>query len=234
MSLKPVKRLYKEARAVDAGEHFAVHLDDRPLRTPAGAHLLVPSQGLARAIAEEWAAQEETIAPHAMPLTGLACTALDLVAARRAAVIEELADYGATDAICYRADRPPELVARQDAVWQPLVHWAADRYDARLEITTSILAAAQPEDTLEALKGAVAGHGDLPLAALATAVKASGSLVVGLALVEGRLDHEGAFQAGELHETYQIDTWGEDPEETKRREGVRRDLAAVAALVGLL
>ncbi len=234
MTRKPVKRFYKEARAVGKGAHFAVHLDSRPLRTPAGAHLLVPSDPLAWAIAEEWAAQGETIAPHSMPLTSMACTALDLVAPRRAEVVEELAEFGATDGICYRADRPPELVAHQDAIWQPLVHWAAERFEAKLSVTTSILPTPQPETTLEALKRAVEGHRDLPLAALATAVKASGSLVVGLALIDGRLDGDAAFQAGELHETYQIDTWGEDPDETRRRDGVRLDLDAAARLIGLL
>ena len=232
--MKPVKRLYKQARAVGEGARFAVHLDSRPLRTPAGAPLLLPSDPLAQAIAEEWAAQGETIAPHTMPLTSIACTALDLVAPRRDAVVEDLAAFGATDAICYRADRPPELVARQDAIWQPLVGWAAERFEAELSVTTSLLPTPQPETALEALKRAVEGHRDLPMAALASAVKASGSLVVGLALIDGRLDGETAFQAGELHETYQIDTWGDDPEETKRRAGVRRDLDAAARLIGLL
>lgn len=234
MTLRPVKRLYEQARAVDSGAGFAVQLDARPLRTPAGAHLVVPSGALAEAIAAEWAAQDETIQPHSMPLTGLACTALDLVARRRDAVVEEVADYAATDAICYRAERPPELVARQDAHWQPLVQWAAERFEARLSITTSILPAPQPEAALAALRRAVEGHGDLPLAALASAVKASGSLVVGLALMAGRLDAEGAFAAGELHETYHIDVWGEDPEESRRRDSVRRDLDAAGRLVGLL
>ena len=230
----PESGLYKDARAAAHEAGFTVHLDQRPLRTPKGASLVVPSARLAKAIAGEWAAQGERIAPHSMPLTGLACTAIDLVAARRAEVIAEIADYGATDAICYRVERPPELVARQDRVWQPLVEWASEDFGATLSVTTSILPQPQPDEALAALRRKVEGHDDLPLAALATAVKAAGSLVVGLALTQGRIDGDGAFEAAELHESYQIDAWGEDPEETRRRAEVRRDLDAAARLLGLI
>ena len=73
----PVKRFYTtvEVAAADAGHR--VLLDGRPLRTPARHALALPSAALAEALAEEWRAQGETLAPHAMPLTRLASTAQD-------------------------------------------------------------------------------------------------------------------------------------------------------------
>lgn len=228
------KRVYRQAGIAPAAGGHAVHLDERPIKTPGGAGLVLPNAALAHAVAEEWNRQDDTIEPETMPLMSLTCTATDLIAPRRAAVIDELADYGETDLICYRVERPPELVARQDAVWQPLVHWADESFGAELEVTYDVLPKPQSAPALAALRGAVEAHDDLALSALATAIKASGSLVIGLALARERLDAEAAFDAAELHETYQIEVWGEDAEATRRRAGVRADLAAAHRLLSLL
>ncbi|MDH3475089.1 MAG: ATPase [Rhodospirillales bacterium] len=229
-----IKRFYKAVAAVEAAEGFAVALDGRPIRTPGRATLLLPNRGLARAIAEEWASQEERVRPQDMALMSLACTAIDIVSPRRADVVAEVADFGATDLICYRVERPEALVERQNEVWQPLLDWAALELDAPLKATSELLVQPQPAQALAALARAVEGHDDLALAGLATAVKASGSLVIGLALSAGRLDPAAAFEAAELHESHEIEAWGEDPEAARRRETVRRDLAAAARLFELL
>ena len=230
----PMKRVYKEARAEPSGDGFTITLDGRAIRTPGRAPVVLPVLALAEAVAGEWAAQEDEVRPLAMPLMGLACTAIDIVVPRRAAVVAEIADYGATDLLCYRAEHPPTLVERQAALWQPLLDWAATQFGAPLTTTASALAVAQPEDSLAALDRAVEAHDDLALAALAAAVKAAGSLVIGLALSHGRLDPEGAFEAAELHESAQIEAWGEDPEATRRRAAVLNDLRAAATFLKLL
>jgi chaperone required for assembly of F1-ATPase len=230
----PMKRVYKDARAEPSGAGFTVTLDGRALRTPGRAPLVLPVLALAEAVAGEWAAQEEEVRPLAMPLMGLACTAIDIVGPRRAAVVVEIADYGATDLLCYRVEHPPALVERQTALWQPLLDWAATQLDAPLNTAAGALAVAQPEDSLAALGRAVEAHDDLALAALAAAVKAAGSLVVGLALSHRRLDPEAAFEAAELHETVQIEAWGEDPEAARRRAAVLGELRTAATFLGLL
>ena len=69
-----MKRFYKET-GVDADEGgFRVLLDGRPLKTPAKRELLLPVEGLADAVAEEWDAQAENIQPDVMPITRLAAS----------------------------------------------------------------------------------------------------------------------------------------------------------------
>jgi chaperone required for assembly of F1-ATPase len=234
MTSRTIKRFYQEASAAPVGGGYGVELDGRPIRTPGKAHLMVPSAALAEALAAEWAAQVEVVKPEAMALTSLACTAIDRVMPQRGEMVSEVADYGRTDALCYRVDRPPDLVARQDATWQPLLDWAALALDAPLTTTTGILLVDQPESALAALGRAVAAHDDLELAALASAVKASGSLIIALALSHGRIDPDGAFQAAELHESHQIELWGDDPEAARRRASVRVDLDAAGHFLTLL
>jgi chaperone required for assembly of F1-ATPase len=229
-----VKRFYKSAGVTETPEGFGVALDGKPVRTPAKRPLVVPTRALAQAIADEWLAQGDTVDPKRLPLTRLTSIALDLVAPRREAVVAEVAKYAGTDLVCYWAEQPQELVARQHAAWQPLIDWVTLRFDAPLSVTSSILPVAQSPATLKAFEVAVAAYDSHRMAALHLATAACGSLVVAFALVEGRLDPEAAFAAAELDESYEIERWGEDAEQAKRRQGLREEIALVARFVALL
>jgi chaperone required for assembly of F1-ATPase len=229
-----MKRFYKNASAQAVEGGFAVALDAKTLLTPAKLPLVVPSCALAEAIAAEWQAQADEVRPHTMPLMRLASTAIDLVAKRHADVVAEIANFAATDLVCYPAEHPAELVARQQAIWQPLVDWATLRYDAPLAVTAGIVPVTQKPTTLRALAVAVAGYEPMALTALHAATTASGSLVIALALMEGRLDAEGAFAASQLDESFQIERWGEDYEAADRRAALKADIATAARFVALL
>jgi chaperone required for assembly of F1-ATPase len=229
-----MKRVYKsvETRAVDGG--WGVALDGRPLRTPAKRDLRVPSERLAAAIAAEWDAQNPEINPETMPLTRLATTAIDRTAEKRTEIVAEIAAYAGTDLVCYRADHPPALAARQEATWQPLLDWAAGRYDAGLAVTAGVLPLTQSPASLKAYASAVAALDDFRLTALQSATAACGSLVIALALYEGRIDSEAAFVASQLDETFQIEAWGEDTEATHRRALLAADITAAGQFLELL
>ena len=229
-----MKRFYQEVSVVATEVGFAVHLDNRPVRTPAKALLTLPTGALAEAIAVEWRAQAQDIRPATMPLMQLASTTLDLTSRQRHSVIEQVAAYAGTDLVCYQVERPEELRAREAVVWQPLLDWVADHFGAVLETGRGLMPRPQPESARAALRAAVAACDDWRLTALQVATTGCGSLVVGLALVEGRLDAEAAFEASQLHESYQIERWGEDHEATKRRAALRIDIADTRRFVDLL
>ena len=229
-----MKRLYRHAEIMPAATGFGVALDGKPVRTPAKRDLVVPTHGLAAALAAEWNTQRDEVRPAAMPLTRFANTAIDRVAPQRGLAVEQIVEYVGTDLVCYRAARPPELAARQQAVWQPLVDWAVLRYDAPLEITAGVIPVAQPPASLRAFEAAVAALDDFALAALHLATASCGSLVIALALVEGRLDADEAFAVSQLDESFQIEAWGEDPEQADRRRALAGDIAAAAQFLGLL
>ena len=229
-----MKRFYRESAAVAATQGFSIHLDGKPMQTPAKNALTVPSQALAEAIAAEWQSQGDAINPAALPLTRLVSTAIDRVIPRRQEVIAEIAKYGGTDLLCYRAATPPELAARQQAMWQSLLDWADQRFGARLVVTESITPVDQPQAALAALERAIASHDAMTLAALHLATAACGSVVLGLALVERRLSPVEAFATAQLDEDFQIERWGEDPEQTKRRAALQEDIALAGRFAALL
>jgi len=218
--------------AVDGG--YGLSLDDRPLRTPAGAPLVVASRTLAELLAEEWRVQGERIDPAAMSVTGLVNAAIDRVGAHRAEVIGNLMGYCETDLLCYRAEEPDELARRQEEEWQPLLDWAADRFGAPLNVTSGVMAVAQPDPALAALRCAVEALDDLALAALHMATSAIGSLVVGLALRDGRVDGEHAAAIAFLDEDFQAERWGVDPMSTRRTAVLKREIAAAERVFACL
>src|SRR3546814_494721 len=128
------------------------------VRTPGRVPLEMPTAGLAEAVAHEWRAQGETIDPRTMPLTSLASTVVDRVRPLRAGVTEQLLRFAETDLVCYRADAPPELVARQDTSWQPLTEWLKQRFGARLTVVCGVVPERQPDAAIRALEAALAAR----------------------------------------------------------------------------
>lgn len=228
------KRFYKQAGYEEAaGAGFALTLDGRRAKTPEGNPLVLATEKLAQAVAREWADQDENLRAEAMPITGLACTAIDRVKNTRPAMIDHTVKYAATDLLCYRAEGPQELKHHQQAQWQPLLDWAADTFGARLAVTEGIVPKEQPKEALEKLRGAVEALNDLQLTALASATQASGSLIIGLALVHGHITPDEAAAASRLDETWQNQKWGEDPEQAERLESLKKEIGAAAALIEL-
>jgi chaperone required for assembly of F1-ATPase len=229
-----VRRFYRKAEPVQRAGGHGITLDGKPIKTPGKRDLVVPNEALAAAIADEWNAQEGEVRAGTMPLTRLATTTVDRVATQRDAIIRQTANYAATDLVCYRAAHPPALAARQQAVWQPLIDWAVLRYDAPLSVTTGVIPTKQSAASLRAFAAAVAEQHDFALTALHVATAACGSLVIGLALIEGRLDAEGAFAASQLDESFQIEAWGEDAEQAERRRALAADIEAATRFISLL
>ena len=229
-----MKRFYKTVSVVKRPGGYGVALDGKPVRTPAGKTVVLPTEGAARRVASDWSRQGETIVPASMAAMQIAATAIDRVAILREAAIEGIAAYGGSDVVCYRAEEPEELVNRQRLVWQPLLDWMAREHGVALAVGMGVMPVRQDPAALRRLRGLIARFSDFGLAALGGAVAQSGSLVIALALAEGRLDPEAAFRAAFLDELYQADLWGEDAEARARRQGARREIDELSLFINSL
>ncbi len=234
MSWANAKRFFETSGFESADGGYALTLDGRRIKTPGGMPFILPLKELASAVAAEWAAQEETISPETMPVTGFCCTAIDTVATGRTAIIDQLVKYAESDQLCYRADEPEDLWNHQKAYWQPLLDWAAETYGAQLTVTSGVLPVEQPPGTIVKLRNVVEELDDLQLTVLASVTPAAGSLVIGLAVIAGRLDAGAAFEASQLDETWQTKKWGEDSEATKQRAALHREIRDAVRFLDLV
>jgi chaperone required for assembly of F1-ATPase len=224
--LSAPRRFYKTATSTPVEGGWGILLDGKALRSPAKRPFVLPTEALAQAIAEEWQTQGEKVEPSSMPLMQFAATAIDRLADNRAALVDEIAGYGRSDLVCYRSAEPPSLVRRQEETWQPLIAWAAERYDIALNVTSGIVAVDQPAHTFATFRRVLEACDLFALTALAGATGIAGSLVIALALMEGRLSANEAADAALLDELYQAEKWGSDPEAERRRAAIRADLQA--------
>lgn len=212
------KRFWKEATVAEEDGGFSIRLDGRAVKTPAKAPLVVPTRAMAEAIAAEWQAQEEQIDPLTMPVTRSANAAIDKVAIQHAEVADMIAEYGGTDLLCYRAEQPQELVARQAEAWDPILNWATETLKARLRPVSGIMHEPQDEAAIVSLRRQVHAMSNFQLAAFHDLVGLSGSLVLGFAAVHGQSPIEDLWDLSRLDENWQEEQWGVDEEASELAE----------------
>ncbi len=215
------KRFWKAVSVEPEGEGFAVALDGRRVKTPAKAPLVVPTKAMAEAIAAEWEAQVEVVHPLSMPNTRSANAAIDKVTVQFAEVADMLAEYGDSDLLCYRAETPEELVARQCEGWDPALDWAAEALGARLHPRSGILHAPQDSAALEVLRARVHRMTRFQLAGFHDLVGISGSLILGFAAADGWRPLDEIWELSRLDERWQEEQWGPD-EEAQEHEALKR------------
>ena len=169
---KPLpRRFYKEVGLGVTSGGFAILLDGRPVKTPSKGDLgkgdlVLPTEALARAVAEEWASQAKHIQPTTMPLTKLCNTAIDRVRGRETEIADEIVAYAGSDLVCYRADGPRGLVMSQAAAWDPVLAWAETELGARFAPVVGLIHQLQPADSLERIRRALAAFDAFALCAL--------------------------------------------------------------------
>lgn len=215
-----LKRFWKTAGVEPDGDRWKVVLDGRSPRTPEGKAFLLPTEAAARMVADEWDAQGEFIDPASMPATRLAATAIDRIGQARDAVADEVAAFAGSDALCYLADEPSSLVARQVGAWTPWRQWAAD-LGVKLEPTMGVIHKAQDPASVARMKALALEGDDFALTGLATAVPLLGSAILGLAVLRGALSGQDAFELSRMDEAFQEERWGVD-EEAAERTAARR------------
>jgi chaperone required for assembly of F1-ATPase len=226
------KRFYAQAAVSEQDGLFHVALDGRTARTPARRPLAVTSRRVAEALAAEWEAQDGQIDPARMPLTRLVNSAIDGVADQQQAVRDEIVRYAGSDALCYRSGEPEALVARQDAVWNPIIAALEARLGARFVMAQGIVFAAQPEPVLAAVaRRAGTIPAPLALAGAHAVMTLTGSAILALAMAEGLIAPDAAWDAAHLDEDYQSEIWGRDEEAAERRAARRTEFDAAALLL---
>ncbi|PNG26320.1 ATP12 family chaperone protein [Methylocella silvestris] len=231
------RRFYSHAAAAPQEDAFALLLDGRPARTPARNPLALPTLESAEAIAAEWERQQELIDPGQMPLTRIANSAIDGVAREMEATIADIAQFGGSDLVCYRAGEPEALAQAEAAAWDPVLDFARETLGARLICAQGVNYVAQPEPARGAVLQAVRdiarpeAGGAFALAALHVMTSLTGSALLALAVAHGALTPHEAWAAAHVDEDYQTQLWGADEAAHARRARRWSEMEAAALLL---
>ena len=218
-----IRRFWTDVTVEEGEGGWRVLLDGRSPKTPAGAPLTLPTEASARLVADEWAAQGEHLDPATMPATRLAATAIDRVPLARTETAEEIARYAGSDALCYFADGPTGLIARQEAAWGAWLDWAERDCGVRLHRAQGIAHVGQPVESTARVRDLALQADDFALTGLATATGLYGSAILALAVQQGALSGEDAFDLSRLDEAFQERQWGVDAEAAERTAARRAE-----------
>lgn len=212
MNSAPKKRFWTETCAVEQGDGFSVELDGRAIKTPGKQPLIVPTRALVDMIVAEWDGQGEKIDPSTMPATRASNSAIDTVSVHFETVVDQLTEYAGSDLLCYRADNPVELIAKQAAAWDPVLEWFANSFGTPLAVTTGIIPIAQDAACLASVRARLSKLTPFELAGMHDLITISGSAVIALAVEANQLGVSEGWAASRVDEDWQIQLWGEDDE----------------------
>ena len=187
---------------------WRVTLDDRVLRTPKRNEYGFATKSLAVAVAMEWEAQTDRVAPFTMPLTGLSATAIDHMgdAETRNLHVETLLKHFRTDVVRVRSS-DDDVRAKQAATHDPIVRWATKEFGP-VEVSDSIFGPETSEKTLEVLRKRLHSMCPWELTCAFALSAATKSLLIGLKTLRGGLTVEEAIAAARVEEEAQIEEWG--------------------------
>ena len=234
-----LRRRFYEGVTVSEGEGgFGLALDGRSVRTPANRPLAAPTAPLADALAEEWRAQRDYIDPSSMPLTRLANSIIDGVADAAPDVAAEVEKYLASDLIFYRAETPQGLVRSQETAWDSLITWAREALGADFRTGAGVVHLPQSQDALTAAAAIIPRNSGNAtdiwrLGATHSITTLTGSALIALALLSGKLSVADAWAAAHVDEDWNMAQWGRDELALERRAYREAEMQAAGRVLAL-
>ena len=229
------KRFYTKVGLNEDASGHAITLDDKTVRTPSRNALVVPSRTVAESMVAEWEAQKEFIDPLSMPVTRLANSVLDAISTEEqiAAVRDDIAKYFGSDLLFYRASHPEALMAREASAWDPVLFWVAEELGAHFILAEGVMHVSQPEQALAAARAALPSD-SWRVAALHMVTTITGSALLALALLRGRLNADEVWSAAFVDEDWNAEKWGLDEESAIRRAARKVDFEGAVAVLRAL
>ena len=229
-----MKRFYKDVTVETSESGYQICLDDRPVRSPAKAVVVVPSQALAEAVQAEWKAVEDEIQPEDMPLYSMAVTVTDRVTPQRQVLADELAGYIHDDVLRYRSGNDLDLASLQTEMWNPWLSWAEQAFGLRLPTTAGLMPVFADDATEHIVRNKLQPLADAQFGCLYRVATLSGSVVLGLAFQGRQLGADDVFETAFLDELYQNSLWGTDEEAAHRQATIRSELKDVERFMDML
>ena len=191
---------------------------------------------MAEAITAEFNNQEEEIVPASMPIFSLASTVIDRILPQRDILDDELVRYGLNDLICYRVedDEDKALAVKQNEIWGDIQNWLADTYGISLQEFQGVMPQSQAESVAQKYPLVITPIDSWSYVALYRVTTLSGSLALGLAFRDGKLDVNALMAHAFLDEYHQEEKWGADEWAVERRDNIKTEFTDMWDFLKLL
>ena len=206
---------------------YKILLDNNVLKTPLKKELIVENSKIAEEIYNEWNQDTNEIDTDSMIFYGIISTSIDKISYNRKSYIDDILDYVDTDLICYRAEKPNNLVQWQSKNWDPILSKAEKYINGKINVFTGIMPLKQDKETHLKITKFLMQFSNLEIVVLHKLINITGSIFLSLCILKGDIIKKYAFELSYLDELWQTKNWGCDEEASKNREKINDQLKRI-------
>ena len=125
---------------------YEILLDNNILRTPLKNELIISNAKIAEEICKEWNQDIKFLNTDDMVFYGIISTSIDKIFDNRKQYIDDVLGFVDTDLICYRADKPVDLVQWQSKNWDPIILKVEKYINNKINISEGIMPLRQDKE----------------------------------------------------------------------------------------
>jgi chaperone required for assembly of F1-ATPase len=213
---------------------YQILLDKKILKTPMQNDLIFTNYRISYETSLEWDINSEVLDTDEMIFFGIFSTAIDRIVNDRFLYINEIMKFVDTDLICYKADKPDELVELQNKHWDPILLIIKNYIDEEIKVFTGIMPGKQNIQVHNKIKKLIHNFSNIELSILHRLTNIIGSIFISLCVIKGDILKKNICQLCFLDELWQAENWGVEEEAAKKRDKVFKELKKIITLVNCL
>ncbi|MDC1356613.1 hypothetical protein N8310_03395 [Pseudomonadota bacterium] len=213
---------------------YQILLDKKILKTPMQNDLIFTNYRISYETSLEWDINSDELDTDEMIFFGIFSTAIDRIVNDRVLYINEIMKFVDTDLICYKADKPDELVELQNKHWDPILLIIKNYIGEEIEVFTGIMPGTQNIQVHNKIKKLIHNFSNIELSILHRLTNIIGSIFISLCVIKGDILKKYICQLCFLDELWQAENWGVEEEAAKKRDKVSKELKKIITLVNYL
>jgi chaperone required for assembly of F1-ATPase len=215
-------------------DSYQILLDKKILKTPMQNDLTFPNYRISYETSLEWDINSNELDTDKMVFFGIFSTAIDRIVNERVLYINEIMKFVDTDMICYKAEKPNELVELQNKHWNPILLIIKRYIGLEIEFFRGVMPRNQNKQIHNKIKKLINKFSNLELSILYRLTNITGSIFISLCIIKGDIIKKHICQLCFLDELWQAENWGVEEEAAKKRDEVSKELKKIITLVNYL
>ena len=129
--------------------------------------------------------------------------------------LQEIFKYINTDLICYRAEKPDDLVKLQTKMWNPILD-RFEKEDLKFNQFVGVMPRSQPKSSIEKFKKKFKKYDEFEISCFLKLTQITGSVILSYSLLKKYFSEKYIFDCSVLDEKWQSKQWGEIEEIEKK------------------
>jgi len=203
---------------------YEILLDNNILKTPLKNELIIPNAKIAEEIYKEWNQETKFLNTDDMTFYGIISTSIDKIFGNRKKYIDDVLNFVDTDLICYRANKPIDLVQWQSKNWDPIISKVESYINNKIQVFKGIMPSKQDKEIHIKITSLLTKFSDLEIAVLHRITNITGSIFLTLCVLKNDTVKKNTFKLSYLDELWQAKNWGYEEEASKNRENINSEL----------